>query len=392
MKNIVFIVFACLCLLGCAQKQQQAETKFSLKGNIEGLKDGTTVQLVPFAHHAEPVFAETTVKDGKFAFEGTMKEPLLMMLKVKDSYGMVYIMLENKTITVEGKAKPEGVSSQDNLPIYSYSATVKGSALTDHFKLLASVRDSLDKIRNDFNARYREIVAARQKAYAANDTKKLQELEQSETYKAMMKEDEEFFYLVEKSYNKVFLDNKETFWGPLMLLALSSYLTPEQKGLYEQFSQEAKDSYYGKLVYEELYPAGKIGQAVQPFTVKDDEGKEQTLQSLYAGKKYVLIDFWASWCGPCRKEIPNLKTLYTKYAGKGFQIVSISIDKDHAAWQKALKEEGLEWPNFCSNEVANLYRVKAVPTMYLIDGKGILVALDLRGQALTDKLSELFGE
>ena len=108
------------------------------------------------------------------------------------------------------------------------------------------------------------------------------------------------------------------------------------------------------------------------------------------GKKYLLIDFWASWCGPCRREIPNLKNLYKQYAEKGFQIVSISIDKNESDWQKALKEEGLEWPNFRSQEVSDLYRVKSVPTMYLIDSKGVLVGTDLRGEALVKKLAELF--
>ena len=141
---------------------------------------------------------------------------------------------------------------------------------------------------------------------------------------------------------------------------------------------------------EELYPAGNIGQQVKPFTVKDAEGKDVTLATLLEGKKYLLIDFWASWCGPCRREIPNLKNLYKQYAEKGFQIVSISIDKNESDWQKALKEEGLEWPNFRSQEVSDLYRVKSVPTMYLIDSKGVLVGTDLRGEALVKKLAELF--
>ena len=142
---------------------------------------------------------------------------------------------------------------------------------------------------------------------------------------------------------------------------------------------------------EELYPAGKVGSAVAEFTVKDNDGKEVTLASLREGKKYVLIDFWASWCNPCRKEIPNLKNLYKLYGDKGFQIVSISIDKKKAEWEKALEEEQLPWPNFLDETgVADLYKVRFVPTMYLIDAQGTLVGENLRGQALADKLKELF--
>ena len=107
----------------------------------------------------------------------------------------------------------------------------------------------------------------------------------------------------------------------------------------------------------------------------------------------VLVDFWASWCNPCRKEIPNLKKLYTQYADRGFQIVSISIDKKEAEWTKALKEEQLQWPNFLDTEgIADIYKVKFVPTMYLIDAQGVMVGENLRGEALANKLAELFGE
>ena len=87
-----------------------------------------------------------------------------------------------------------------------------------------------------------------------------------------------------------------------------------------------------------------------------------------------------------------MKDAYAKFADKGFQIISISTDKKESDWKKALDEEKLTWPNFRSNEVAGLYKVKAIPTMYLVDSKGVLIALDLRGKALIDKLTELFHE
>ena len=104
-----------------------------------------------------------------------------------------------------------------------------------------------------------------------------------------------------------------------------------------------------------------------------------------------MIDFWASWCKPCLIEIPNLKKLYELYAAKGFQIISISIDKKEKEWQKALDEEQLSWPNFLDNgEVASLYKVKFIPTMYLIDEQGTIVCENLKGEELSNKLAELF--
>jgi thiol-disulfide isomerase/thioredoxin len=126
--------------------------------------------------------------------------------------------------------------------------------------------------------------------------------------------------------------------------------------------------------------------------LKDEAGKSYTLEQLLKGKKYLLIDFWASWCAPCRKEIPNVKKNYEQYKNHGFEVVSISIDQNAAAWKKAVQQEQLKWPNFLSPAVANQFKVRAVPTMYLIDANGVVLGIneDVRGEALGKKLAELF--
>jgi peroxiredoxin len=207
----------------------------------------------------------------------------------------------------------------------------------------------------------------------------------------MEQADKDFFKTVGDTYHKVFADNANTFWGPLMMISLTSYLTPGDSAMYNQLAPDVQQSYYGKKVHDEIYPAGQTGSAAPVFTVKDDNGKELTLAQLSEGKKYVLLDFWASWCHPCRMEIPNLKAQYKLYSKKGFQIISISIDKKKSDWEKALKEEQLPWPNFLDlTGVAGLYKVRMIPTMYLFDGQGKVVGENLRGQALADKLAELF--
>jgi len=381
---------ASICLAACTPKQQTV-TSYTLSGTIDGLTDSTTLVLIPMTHDNEKPIAETTVSAGTFSFTGTAEDTICVQLAVKDTYGGIRLMLENASITVNGNATSS--KAHDGTPMYRFDKVeIKGSPLTDRYKQLMSVRDSMDAryqaYHNEHAAILEKITSAREK----KDQKALEALYKSDEYKAFSAAEKNFFETVGDSYNKVILNNKDSFWGPLMMISLTSYLSPDQKETYEQFSEAAKESYYGKKVKEELYPAGMIGQPTQPFTVKDTEGKEVTLASLIEGKKYVLIDFWASWCGPCRKEIPNLKNLYEKYADKGFQIVSISIDKNEKDWQKALKEEGLTWPNFCDRDVADLYKVKAVPTMYLVDSKGILVGQDLRGEALAGKLKELFNK
>ena len=213
----------------------------------------------------------------------------------------------------------------------------------------------------------------------------------TEEYQALEKSDREFFQTVDKVLNGLILDNKDTFWGPLLAHQYMSYFTPDQRDMYNQFSDAAKNSWYGKKMRAELWPAGGVGEKIHMFTVKDEAGKAITFQQLAQGKKYVLIDFWASWCMPCRKEIPNVKRQYELYKNKGFEVVSISIDRNAAAWKKAVKEEQLQWPNFLSNEVADQFKVKSVPTMLLVDANGVLVAEndDARGENLAKKLAEL---
>lgn len=379
-----------ICFAACTPKQQTV-TSYTISGTISGLTDSTTLVLIPMTHDNEKPIAETKVSNGTFSFNGTAEDTICVRLAVKDTYGGINLMLENTEITVNGSATSS--KAHDDTPLYHFdNVEIKGSPMTDRYTQLMSVRDSMDILYQAYHNEHAAIEKQIAQARGKKDQKALEALYKSDEYKAFSAAETNFFKTVGESYNKTILNNKDSFWGPLMLVSLTSYLTPDQKEVYEQFSETAKDSYYGKKVKEELYPAGMVGQPAQTFTVKDAEGKEVTLASLLEGKKYVLIDFWASWCGPCRKEIPNLKTLYKKYAGKGFQIVSISIDKKEEDWQKALKEEGLTWPNFCDRDVADLYKVKAVPTMYLVNAKGILVGQDLRGEALADKLEELFNQ
>ena len=364
---------AALALVGCSE---QPTNQYTITGNLQGIADSTILVLDPVSHEAEKPLVEFMIIDGKFTITDTISEPRAVWLKLKDGYeGSISLMLEPGQIKVDGSLR---------------DATVTGSALTEKYQSLLATRDALDEIYIANKKRFEPIQEAVEEARKNKDPKKVKELMQSDEYQAMLKADKEFFDNVDATYDKLFMDNKDSFWGPLMMISLTSYFTDDMKKTYEALSQEAKDSYYGKKVKDELYPAGKEGTKVPEFTVTDNNGKSVTLAELCQGKKYILIDFWASWCNPCRKEIPNLKKLYKEYADKGFQIISISIDKKKADWEKALKEENLEWPNFLDNgDVAIAYKVKMIPTMYLIDTNGVMVGEDLRGEALAEKLGQL---
>lgn len=388
MKKISGLAILGLMMLSCGS--QPKVDGYVLKGNIEGLPDGTHVQLVPVSHDSELPFADTTVVNGQFVFTGKMEEPRAFHFLVKDAYGSRNLMLENAQMEVTGKlvAKKE---SDGGVSYNLSSLSVKGSPLSARYDSLLSARTYLDSLYA-FNARkFAAFDSLMMAAYKSKDQAKIKELRQSEDGKARAAADKVFFTTVDSLYHQVVMANKDSFWGPLMMISFTSYLSEDMKPWYEALSPAAKQSYYGQKVKEELYPAGKEGTVVPDFKVKDKSGKEVALSTLRQGKKYVLIDFWASWCNPCRKEIPNLKKLYAQYSEKGFEIVSISIDQKKADWEKALKEEGLPWPNFLDETgVAALYKVKFVPTMYLITADGVMVGENLRGEALAEKLKELF--
>lgn len=136
-----------------------------------------------------------------------------------------------------------------------------------------------------------------------------------------------------------------------------------------------------------------IGGEAPDFTQKTPDGKDMSLSELRG--KVVLIDFWASWCGPCRRENPNVVRMYNQYKDKGFDILGVSLDKTQDRWVEAIQQDGLAWHHVSdlkgwSNEVAQAYGVRSIPHTVLVDAEGKILARNLRGEALEQKLAELF--
>ena len=137
------------------------------------------------------------------------------------------------------------------------------------------------------------------------------------------------------------------------------------------------------------------GKAAPNFTQNDVNGKPLSLSDLKG--KVVLLDFWASWCGPCRRENPNVVRLYGKYKDAGFTVMSVSLDKDESLWKQAIEKDGLIWPNhvsdlkYWSNEASQLYQVTSIPFTVLIDRDGNIITTNIRGQELEQALISIFG-
>ncbi|MBR1448027.1 MAG: TlpA family protein disulfide reductase [Prevotella sp.] len=138
------------------------------------------------------------------------------------------------------------------------------------------------------------------------------------------------------------------------------------------------------------------GKQYVDMTIKDLDSQERKLSEWIGRGQYVMIDFWASWCGPCRQELPNVVANYAKYHEKGFEIIGISFDSKDEAWRKAVKDLGMTWPQLSDlggwkSAAADVYGISSIPASILVDGTGKVVALNLRGEKLGEKLQEIYG-
>ncbi len=177
----------------------------------------------------------------------------------------------------------------------------------------------------------------------------------------------------------------------------------EDKDLIEALDRELYKKYPENAMVQELHQtlsgSGQnaqlnIGDKAPEIDLPNPEGKNIKLSSLRG--KYVLVDFWASWCGPCRRESPNLVKLYQKYKSKGLEIYSVSLDKSESAWKRAIKNDKLDsWIHvsdlqYWNSAAAKLYHIKGIPNTVLLNKEGIIIAKGLRGEELADKLAEIF--
>ncbi len=380
-------------LLSLASVHAQNVNESVVTATIKGIPDGTELQAVLAAtHRTEKPLATGTVKDGKITFTLPVTEARMIGVGPKDApFVFSYMTKGGENVKISLTAKPYGDGT--NKGYYGEDVKVSGSSMNDEYEQkIGSVKENLNKLYRDYHEQNKTINEKIANARKAKDTTLVKQLYTTDEYKAFAKAESDFFKTVEASYNKLYTDNKDTWWGPFAMLNTMSYFTKDNKKEWAMFSEAAKASFYGQCLNEQVNPKTFEGEALPQFDLQQPDGSKKSMASCVKGKKYYLVDFWASWCGPCRKEIPNLKKQYELYKDKGFEIVSVSIDKNDAQWKKALDEEQLPWPNGVDRDgIADAYKVRMIPAIFLVDGAtGKCLVENIRGEELANKLAELF--
>jgi len=349
---------------------------FTISGTFTGLPDGTILELLPSGtHEDEKALASIPVQAGKFTFTGTVTEPRLFRITAKGYYGGTQLLLDQTTRKVTISAGASLAERNNNKFMDLSDLKVAGSPIHEEYLKKAAYREALNEQHTAYNKRGETIMKQVSAARMSKDSVKLDSLYKSTAYKQFEAEEKAFFANVEKTFSELITSHKDSWWGPFLMLNAYSYFTDAQKPIFETFSKSAQESYYGQKIKAELFPKGFLGQKAPVFEAATSDKKDASIAQLVKGNKYTLVDFWASWCQPCRKSIPAMKALYEEMNSKGLQIVSISIDKKEADWLKAEKEEQLKWPSYLDKgTTSTAWNIRTIPAMFLLDEKGVVIA------------------
>lgn len=388
MKKIILLLSATVFLISCSKD------KYTISGTAKGVEDGKTIIMETQDANGMGLIAVDTVKvlNGKFEIKGKTTEPSFHMLQLEGANGKFPFILENGDIAIE--------INKDSINKSKLSGTYNNDEFVKFNEELLKVQKTLIDFQTKNTALMNTAQQNKDTAVINKLMKEFGEIQQKVQVDSKNK------------YSTYTETHPKSFISALILQGMvndpSVELAKIEK-LYASLDGSLKTTKPGKAIETKIKelknPTAPVGAPLPAapggakwradFTAPNPEGKTISLKESLG--KVTIVDFWASWCGPCRAENPNVVAIYNELHSKGLNIVGVSLDKDAAKWKEAIAKDKLTWIHvshlkFWDEPIAAQYGVQSIPATFILDSSGNIVARDLRGEELKAKIKELLSK